>query len=257
MRSYDSVAYKDDARGGCRQARQGRPRGRRLRGCRGQRRDAYHGGILPVRISRMRRWSLRPRRARIVKANARSGVASSRRRPHATSSPSVSACRSTTSPCTSRLLGGGFGRKSKPDYGVEAAVLSKAIGRQAGQGRVDARRRSAQRLFPYRLRRASRSGRRRAGTTGRVAASHRGADDRVHVRCRAPGRKRTGNSAWVSSTSPLPFPTFASRTRKRSRIRASAGSAPYRIFRMRSPCSRSSPSSPRRRAATRRTSCSR
>src|SRR5499427_2658042 len=27
------------------------------------------------------------------------------------------------------LLGGGFGRKSKPDYGVEAAVLSKAVGK--------------------------------------------------------------------------------------------------------------------------------
>jgi isoquinoline 1-oxidoreductase beta subunit len=25
------------------------------------------------------------------------------------------------------LLGGGFGRKSKPDYGIEAAVLSKAM----------------------------------------------------------------------------------------------------------------------------------
>src|SRR4030095_6303070 len=25
------------------------------------------------------------------------------------------------------LLGGGFGRKSKPDYGIEAAVLSKAV----------------------------------------------------------------------------------------------------------------------------------
>src|SRR5207253_11090319 len=26
------------------------------------------------------------------------------------------------------LLGGGFGRKSKPDFGIEAAVLSKAVG---------------------------------------------------------------------------------------------------------------------------------
>jgi isoquinoline 1-oxidoreductase beta subunit len=31
--------------------------------------------------------------------------------------------------CYVTLLGGGFGRKSKPDYAVEAAILSKAVGR--------------------------------------------------------------------------------------------------------------------------------
>ena len=37
------------------------------------------------------------------------------------------ACRRTTSRCNVTLLGGGFGRKSKPDFAVEAAILSKAM----------------------------------------------------------------------------------------------------------------------------------
>ena len=37
------------------------------------------------------------------------------------------------------LLGGGFGRKSKPDFVIEAAVVSKAMDGQAGQADVDAR----------------------------------------------------------------------------------------------------------------------
>jgi len=39
--------------------------------------------------------------------------------------------------CHVTLLGGGFGRKSKPDYVAEAAVLSKKVGRP-GEGRLDA-----------------------------------------------------------------------------------------------------------------------
>jgi isoquinoline 1-oxidoreductase beta subunit len=45
------------------------------------------------------------------------------------------------------LLGGGW-PQVKPDFGVEAAVLSKAMD-GSGQGRLDARRRSAQRLLPH------------------------------------------------------------------------------------------------------------
>src|SRR5207245_6975208 len=33
------------------------------------------------------------------------------------------------------LLGGGFGRKSKPDFGIEAAVLSKAVAGKHGKVR--------------------------------------------------------------------------------------------------------------------------
>ena len=46
------------------------------------------------------------------------------------------------------LLGGGFGRKSKPDYAAEAAVLVEEA-RQAGEGRVDARRRHPSRLLSH------------------------------------------------------------------------------------------------------------
>ena len=58
-----------------------------------------------------------------------------------------SASRRETVTCHVTLLGGGFGRKSKPDYVAEAALLSKA-GRQAGEGRVEPRRRHPVRLLP-------------------------------------------------------------------------------------------------------------
>ena len=45
------------------------------------------------------------------------------------------------------LLGGGFGRKSKPDFAVEAAFVLEGDRRSAGQGRVDARGRHPQRLL--------------------------------------------------------------------------------------------------------------
>ena len=89
---------------------------------------------------------------------------------------------------------------------------------------------------------------------GCIAASRRRSCRRS---TRTPSRRRTGNSAWASSTCPSPFPTSASRIRKRSRTRGSAGSVRYRIFPTHSPCSHSSPSWPRRRGATRRTFCSR
>ena len=37
------------------------------------------------------------------------------------------------------LLGGGFGRKSKCDFAIEAALLAKEMGRQPSEGRVDPR----------------------------------------------------------------------------------------------------------------------
>ena len=50
--------------------------------------------------------------------------------------------------CHVTLLGGGFGRKSKPDYVAEAAILSKKA-RTPRQGGLDARRRHQVRLLPF------------------------------------------------------------------------------------------------------------
>ena len=103
-----------DARRSRAQARPGRAQRRRLRRSGGRCRETHHRGILPVRISRMRRWS-RPRRARASRrASARSGAASSHPRPRATWSPSGSACRSRTSPCTSRCSAAGSAASPSP-----------------------------------------------------------------------------------------------------------------------------------------------
>ncbi len=80
------------------------------------------------------------------------------------------------------LLGGGFGRKSKPDFAIEAALLSKAMKRPPGQGHLDPRGRSASRFLSYRVSRAP-AGRTRCGRQGHVvAASKCGAQHRLHLR---------------------------------------------------------------------------
>ncbi len=91
---------QDDARGGRAQAGSGRSQRGGLRGGGRGGREAHHGRILSARISRMRRWSLRRRALASRKANAKSGAASSHRKPHAISSPSGWACRSRMSRCT-------------------------------------------------------------------------------------------------------------------------------------------------------------
>jgi len=53
--------------------------------------------------------------------------------------------------CHVTLLGGGFGRKSKPDQVAEAAVLSKQLGKPV-QGCLEPGRRYSLRLFPLRRR---------------------------------------------------------------------------------------------------------
>ena len=68
------------------------------------------------------------------------------------------------------LLGGGFGRKSKPDFAVEAALCSKADGRHAGQGRVDSRGRHPQRLLSHGVGRTPRGRARQGRQGGRMAA---------------------------------------------------------------------------------------
>ena len=76
------------------------------------------------------------------------------------------------------LLGGGFGRKSKPDYGVEAAVLSKAMdGRPV---KVVWTRDVIFTVLPHRL--GQHLSPRRRGPSGCVAAPERRADDHVGLR---------------------------------------------------------------------------
>src|SRR5258708_3566790 len=129
------------------------------------------------------------------------------------------------------LLGGGFGRKSKPDFAIEAAVLSKAVDGKPAKVTW--------------TRRASRA----PGCTG---AWRRPSSPRSMLRRRT---RHRSSSAWASSTCRSQFPTSASRTPRRSLIRASAGSDRSRTFPMRSRSSRSSPSWPRPPAGTRRAFC--
>ena len=68
------------------------------------------------------------------------------------------------------LLGGGFGRKSKPDFAVEAALCLEGDRRSAGEGRVDPRGRHPQRLLPHGVGRTPRGGARQGRQGGRVAA---------------------------------------------------------------------------------------
>ena len=116
-----------DARSGGGQAGQGRPqrRRRRPRPWAAPRRRSRRSTT--CRTSRTRRWSRRPRRPSSPTASARCGAASSRRRRRATSSRSGSGMPVENVTVHVTLLGGGFGRKSKPDFGIEAAVLAKAM----------------------------------------------------------------------------------------------------------------------------------
>jgi len=110
---------------------------------------------------------------------------------------------------------GGFGRKSKPDYGIEAAVLSKAMDGKPVKVVWTRRRRSAQRLLSYRgPSNISKPASTHREKTGRMAASHRRADDHFHLRRGRQAGGELGAGEWASLTFPSPFPTFASRIRK-------------------------------------------
>ena len=122
------------------------------------------------------------------------------------------------------LLGGGFGRKSKWDYVLEAALLSKATG-SAGQGHLDARGRYPARLLPHRVGRADRCRDRCAAARsshGGTAAWRRRSSRRSRP---GPITRRRSNSAWGWWTIPSPSPTCAARTASVRRTPASAGSA--------------------------------
>ena len=90
--------------------------------------------------------------------------------------------------CT--LLGGGFGRKSKCDFAIEAALLVEGDGRRAGKGRVDARGRHPARLLPHRHGRSLRGGPRRQQQGDRVASSQRRADLHGELRARSEASER-------------------------------------------------------------------
>jgi isoquinoline 1-oxidoreductase beta subunit len=82
------------------------------------------------------------------------------------------------------LLGGGFGRKSKPDYGIEAAILSKAMDGKPVKV-VWTRDDDLHNDYFHTVSvEHLEAGVDAQGKPGRMAASKRGADDRVDVRCR-------------------------------------------------------------------------
>ena len=127
--SYNSAEYRKQFLATARTARQGDSqrgqRGRRIR----QRRQG-HGGRLLRSASCPRLHGAAGRRGRI-----------SRRQGHRVGSHAESAGgaghgrRGSRHPkenviCHVTLLGGGFGRKSKPDYCAEAAMLSQKAGRR-------------------------------------------------------------------------------------------------------------------------------
>ena len=115
------------------------------------------------------------------------------------------------------LLGGGFGRKSKPDYGIEAAVLSKAMDgkpvKVVWTRDDDLHNDYFHTVSVEHL---------EAGLDAQglpVAWLHRSvAPTIVSTFDASAGRKPTGNSAWASSTCRSPSPISASKLPKRSRI---------------------------------------
>ena len=152
------------------------------------------------------------------------------------------------------LLGGGFGRKSKSDFAIEAAVLSKAV--DGKPVKVTWTREDDLHNSYFHTVSAEHL---EAGVDARgkpVAWLHRTVAP-TSSRPSMPRRSTSTRSswAWASSTSRSRSPTSASRTRRRPRTRASAGSGRSRTFPTRSRSSRSSPSWPRPRAGTRRSSC--
>ena len=104
------------------------------------------------------------------------------------------------------------GRRLRPQ--VEARLRHRGgralagDGRRAGQGDVDARGRSAQRLLPHGLGRAPRGRPGRAGQARRLAAPHRGADHLLDLRSRRRSTRRRSSWAWASSTCRSRFPNI-------------------------------------------------
>ena len=152
------------------------------------------------------------------------------------------------------LLGGGFGRKSKCDYALEAALLSKELGapvkvqwtreddirhgflHTVSVERIEAGLDKSGKVIAWRHRSVAPS----IASTFAAGAMHAGAVRTRHGACRH-ARSRS--------------PTSSARIRKRPRIPASAGSARCRTSRTPLRCSPWSPKSRTPPTATRRTCC--
>ena len=179
--SYDSVAYRRELEEAARKPGQGGAQRRRLRGRGGERRTPHRGGVLPAasrpcldgaargerahRAGQVRGLGLLP----VTAGGARSGRQAPR---HA-----GRGCHGARDAARRRIR-----PQVEARFRHRGGDAVQGDGRQAGQGGLDARRRFAPRLFPYRLRRASGSRCRCPRAAGRVAASQRRADDRVDLR---------------------------------------------------------------------------
>ena len=125
--SYDSDDYRASMQESARQARQG---GARV----GQRRRSYLNP--PPRQSRrsttsrillMRPWNRRAGWRASSPAGSKSGRPPKPRKSRARMSRSISGFPAENVTVHVTLLGGGFGRKSMPDFAIEAALLSQAM----------------------------------------------------------------------------------------------------------------------------------
>ena len=144
------------------------------------------------RIWRTRRWSRRRRPSGSPTASARSGPACRARRPRATDVAKRLGMSPENVTVHVTLLGGGFGRKSKPDFAIEAALAVARDGRRAGQGACGrARTTSSNGYLPHRLGRAHRGRARRGRQAGRVAAPQRRAEHRARSSRPIPKHERT------------------------------------------------------------------
>ena len=86
------------------------------------------GRVLPATYLRTPRWSRRTRRHALLTGVARYGRRRRRRRGHAKTWRSARFPAGEFVAVHITLPGGGFGRKSKHDFAIEAAVLSQQMG---------------------------------------------------------------------------------------------------------------------------------
>ena len=154
------------------------------------------------------------------------------------------------------LLGGGFGRKSKPDFVVEAALPRKEM--DGAPVKVIWTREDDIHHGFYHTVSVERleAGLDDKGQAGRVAAPQRRADHRLDLRARPEARAAVRARHGPRQHAVRRSRTSGPRTRRPWRMPGSAGSARSRTFRTPSRSSPSSPSSRMRPDAIRRTTCS-